>query len=190
MVEALNKRFPEEKLNFAIGGQISIDVFPQVSLFTRHDIQVFGNFGSSGRALACLFSLWVWVCSHISFPCYHLLSYWYDRGGISDTVCVSWRAISAGSCSSATGRNQVATTLKSIPIHGPRASPLRGPKTPWNNFTNTSTSDDRWCPKAITCRDHVLSPRWFHNDIALLRHPIIILHENFIDFYSKVSGDL
>ena len=30
MVEALHKRFPEEKLNFAIGGQISIDVFPQV----------------------------------------------------------------------------------------------------------------------------------------------------------------
>lgn len=30
MVEALHKRFPENKLNFAIGGQISIDVFPQV----------------------------------------------------------------------------------------------------------------------------------------------------------------
>lgn len=29
MVEALHKRFPENKLNFAIGGQISIDVFPQ-----------------------------------------------------------------------------------------------------------------------------------------------------------------
>merc|ERR1712142_1198156 len=29
MVEALNKKFPEDKLNFAIGGQISIDVFPQ-----------------------------------------------------------------------------------------------------------------------------------------------------------------
>jgi len=29
MVAALNKRFPDDKLNFAIGGQISIDVFPQ-----------------------------------------------------------------------------------------------------------------------------------------------------------------
>ena len=32
MVEALQKRFSEDKLKFAIGGQISIDVFPQVKV--------------------------------------------------------------------------------------------------------------------------------------------------------------